>query len=420
MDALSASAISYEGLCDSLEERRGVKITPQALCERVNSGGAVKFLEAALDKTLRETAGASLVTTEAAWLAPFTRVLLQDSTQIELNETLSEAFKGSGGNASTASVKIDVSVDIKAEKTEHIAIRHGADSDQGFANDLAGRVQEGDLVIRDLGYFCLNFFVSVAALGAYFLSRLSYTANVYVNADVDAPLNLVRHLQRFGGGAAVMEFPLFLGAKQRLPIRLVAYRLPPEVYRKRQKAAIKAGKRKGRRASLSYLKFLKYAFFITNVPARWWPKEAPGTLYRLRWQVELTFKHWKSLFRIDLLKGLRPERIRCLLYGRLIVILIVQRLLARASVQAESEGRELSFPKAIQWLLRHERFVKAFIARQFSRMVGKMLACLKRLLKAKRKRRTTRQLIAQCVPYLDSFSDSGASRCKEVPEAVGT
>lgn len=328
-----------------------------------------------------------------------------------------EVFKGSGGNASSASVKIDYSVDIKAEKTEHLAIRQGANSDQGFANDLATRVQTGDLVIRDLGYFCLSFFVHLAAAGAYFLSRLRFNVNLYLTADADAPLNLIRHIHRFGGGEAVMEFPVFLGEKQRLPVRLVAYRLPPEVYRKRQKAAIKTAKRKGRRVSLSYLKFLKYAFFISNVPPTLWPKDAFGTVYRLRWQVELTFKHWKSLFRIDLLKGVRPERIRCLLYGRLIVILIVQRLLARASVQAESEGRELSFSKAIQWLLRHERFVKAFVARQFGRLAEKMLSCLKRLLKAKRKRRTTRQLITQQVAYLDSFSNLDTSSCEVLIDA---
>lgn len=144
----------------------------------------------------------------------------------------------------------------------------------------------------------------------------------------------------------------------------------------------------------------------THAPADWWPKEALGTLYRLRWQVELTFKHWKSLFQIDLLKGSRPERIRCLLYGRLIVIPIVQRLLTIATRQAESEGRELSFDKAIQWLRRRDRLWKAFVTRQFGVLICTLLAALTRLCKAKRKRRTTRQLIAQQVGYLDSFSDS--------------
>jgi len=65
--------------------------------------------------------------------------------------------------------------------------------------------------------------------------------------------------------------------------------------------------------------------------------EAVGIAYRLRWQVELTFKHWKSLFQINILRGTRPERILCLIYGRLIVIRVVQRLLALASAQVVSE-----------------------------------------------------------------------------------
>ena len=47
VEALDEPTISYEGLCDRLEERHpNVQITPQALCERMNSDGAVTFLKA--------------------------------------------------------------------------------------------------------------------------------------------------------------------------------------------------------------------------------------------------------------------------------------------------------------------------------------------------------------------------------------
>ena len=285
---MNEPTISYEGLCDYLEERSGIKLTPQALWGRVNSDGAVRFLKEALAKVLRETAGSPLTTQQAEWLTPFHRVLLQDSTQIEVNEALTETFRGSGGYASSASVKIDLSYDVKNEQAEHIAFRHGTDSDQGFAYDIVARTRPGDLIIRDFGYFSLNVFVQLMQREAYFLSRLSYTVNLYQSTDdASAPIKLIRHINLFGDGQQTMEFPLFLGEKQRLPVRLVVYRLPREVYRKRQKDAIKTAKRKGRRVHLSYLKFLKYSVFITNVPTGWWPKEALGTLYRLRWQVEI-------------------------------------------------------------------------------------------------------------------------------------
>jgi Transposase DDE domain len=136
-------------------------------------------------------------------------------------------------------------------------------------------------------------------------------------------------------------------------------------------------------------------------------KEAVGTVYRLRWQVELVFKSWKSLFQINVLKGTRPERILCLIYSRLTVILVVQRLLALASDQAVAEQRELSFCKATQWLMRGGRLLKAFIDRQFGGLLRRMVSRLNKLFKQKRKRLTTWQLIAQQVVYLDSFADLG-------------
>ena len=159
VEVMDEPTISYEGLCDILEEREpNASMTPQALCERMNSDGAVAFMKACLEKTLKETSLPQSATVEAALLKPFSRVLLQDSTQIQIDEKLADEFKGSGGSASAASVKIDYSYDVKHEKAEHITIRQGADSDQGFAQDMTDRAQKDDLVIRDLGYFCLNFF----------------------------------------------------------------------------------------------------------------------------------------------------------------------------------------------------------------------------------------------------------------------
>jgi hypothetical protein len=56
--------------------------------------------------------------------------------------------------------------------------------------------------------------------------------------------------------------------------------------------------------------------------------------------------------------------------------------------------------------MRGQRFLKAFIDRQFTKLLKDMMFCLKRLLKQQRKRRTTWDLIGQQVPYLESFATS--------------
>ncbi len=136
-----------------------------------------------------------------------------------------------------------------------------------------------------MGYFCLNFFCLSGVDWRLFSEPARLHANVYLTADTDEPIKLIQHINRFGKGGKTIEFNMFLGQKQGIPVRLVVYRLPSDVYSKRQKAAIKAAKRKGRSISLSYLKFLKHTFFVINVPATLWPMEAVGTIYRLRWQV---------------------------------------------------------------------------------------------------------------------------------------
>jgi hypothetical protein len=63
---------------------------------------------------------------------------------------------------------------------------------------------------------------------------------------------------------------------------------------------------------------------------------------------------------VHVLKGTRPERIRCLLYGRLITITMVMRICAYAAWYAAAVcQREVSFPKLLLWLKRRGRFARA-------------------------------------------------------------
>ncbi len=45
-------------------------------------------------------------------------------------------------------------------------------------------------------------------------------------------------------------------------------------------------------------------------------------LYLLRWQIEIVFKTWKSLFDINHFRTVKRERLECHLYGKLIAIFL--------------------------------------------------------------------------------------------------
>lgn len=51
------------------------------------------------------------------------------------------------------------------------------------------------------------------------------------------------------------------------------------------------------------------------------------SLYSIRWQIELIFKNWKSNFALDKITGKKPERIRSMVYAKLLYIFIATKII---------------------------------------------------------------------------------------------
>lgn len=164
-------------------------------------------------------------------------------------------------------------------------------------------------------------------------------------------------------------------------------------------------KKKSKVPSQDYLDWLTFGFFITNVNRTIWEPEVVATIYRIRWQIELIFKAWKSRLQITTLIGLNANRIRCILYGRLISITIIQMIYSFADWYTESYlNRETSFHKLVDWLKKDCQLANAI----YNKTIDKLLDILcesvpGELLKQRRKRKTTRQLIDEEIRYMESF-----------------
>jgi hypothetical protein len=61
---------------------------------------------------------------------------------------------------------------------------------------------------------------------------------------------------------------------------------------------------------------------ITNADAAMLPAQVAVDLYRLRWQIEIEFKSWKSIAKIDSLKDSKTSRTECYILGKLIWLLL--------------------------------------------------------------------------------------------------
>ena len=331
-DMLDDPAVSLGGLCDLLRQRTPhAVLTPQVLHQRLNRPQAVAYMQEVVQRALRAQLAPRYAQLTPGLLASFGRVFLADSTQCRLHEKLADALQGSGGSASSSTVKIDVSYDRLHHRLHDLVVTDGRAADQGQAPAIVPPLRAGDLVIRDLGSFRLEALSQIATQQACFLSRLRNTVAVYLSAAAsELALAVGDHVQRQADQDAVVDLAGSLGPP-RLPCRVLAYRLPAEVVEQRRRSAYETARKKGRTPPQAYLHWLQFGWYITHVRPAIGAAAVVATVYRSRWHVALLFKPWKALWPIHVLTGTRPERITCLLYGRLTTITMLRGLWAYAS-----------------------------------------------------------------------------------------
>ena len=75
-----------------------------------------------------------------------------------------------------------------------------------------------------------------------------------------------------------------------------------------------------------------YCFFLTNLPARIGPLQV-GDIYRIRWEVEMSFQLDKGAYRLDEGKGERTCSIKALLHASLIASILTGLLVHKHTLQ---------------------------------------------------------------------------------------
>ena len=96
--------------------------------------------------------------------------------------------------------------------------------------------------------------------------------------------------------------------------------------RARQRLYAYAGKKDGK-PSQRALALADWVVLITNVPEELLSAREVWVLARVRWQVEILFRVWKSCFRIDACRSRNVWRVLCELYAKLMGVVLWHWLL---------------------------------------------------------------------------------------------
>ncbi len=287
----------------------------------------------------------------------FNRILLKDSTCFQIDESLAEYYPGSGGSGSSASVRIQFEYDILSGKINDLSVNAFNDQDAKDSVATIELTEKGDLIIRDLAYMSFEVLEYISDNMRYFLCRANpnaylyeFKAGEYVKIDFT---EVTKYMQKYG--IDVLEREVYLvRQKKKLKVRLILHLLPSNEIAKRLRKARKNNLSKGGDGNLSkeYIARASLNLFITNANQNLIPTKNVWKLYRLRWQIELIFKTWKSICDLEKVKKVKKHRLECYIYSKLIIIVLGWQILWKTACQLfDKEGRALSFFKASKTLL---------------------------------------------------------------------
>jgi hypothetical protein len=298
----------------------GTTITPQGIEQRFTPEAA-HFLYTLLQRLV-----ASVITTSTPEVVPllerFAGVFIKDSTVIPLPRALASVRQGLGDSQGTsAAVKLQVRWDLRTGWLAGPALQparcHDRTTPYGIDDLPAGSVE-----LADLGYFCLEELPAKQALGQYCVRRDKMRTEVLTLEG--EPLDLLAWLSQVQTEG---ERWVLLGERARLPVRMVAFRLSEaRDHRARQRLRDYECK-KGRQPTRERLALASWMVVLTHVPEELLSARAVWVLARVRWQVEILFRVWKSCFRIDECRSRNVWRVLCELYAKLMGVVLWHWLL---------------------------------------------------------------------------------------------
>jgi Transposase DDE domain len=342
-----------------------LSVSKQALFERT-SESAVAFARMLLEHLIKRQVR---FRKSNELFQVFNRVILQDSTTLKLPDSLSAFFPGNiCRGVQKAVARIQCVVNLKTFQFLDFRISGFTRNDQSASKDIIRLIGKGDLVIRDLGFFVVASLRQIMRKDAFFLTRLRYGMQLYTcQAN---PL----HWKQLCKTGKIVDQMVLLG-KEKLPVRLVMIPLPAKQIAERVRKA-RTDRDKRVNHTREFYQWLRYAVFITNVDSQVWSPKQVAAVYRIRWQIEIIFKSWKSSFNLQkiLHDGCTNEtRVRLNIYLVLMFIcLFMQKIYMRYKDHIERQcGASISLIKLSKYVVQNLLMLLTFNTRKLKEEIAR-------------------------------------------------
>jgi Transposase DDE domain len=305
-------ALAYGGLGMSLRET----------CAWAEAGGIVSMSDPSLLDRLCKA---------GPWLGDIVAALIAEQAKVPAGRWAGYRLRALDGTsicqpgADRTTWRLHVGYDLATGQVDQLELTDG----KGAENLQRLTYRSGDIVLGDRYYARPRDLRPVLDAGADFIVRTGWNSLRLLQANGE-PFDLFAALAAQIEQESEVQVRIHEGMTQTpsepLLLRLVIRRKDPQQAKAEQKRLLKDAKKRGKQPDPRSLEAAKYILLLTSLPTDAFPPADILALYRLRWQIELAFKRFKSLAGLDMLPAKKPELARAWIYARLIVAIIAEQI----------------------------------------------------------------------------------------------
>jgi hypothetical protein len=202
----------------------------------------------------------------------FRRIVIQDGSSFAIKDALKEVFPGRFKKVKPAAVELHATLDLLDESLSKVTLTADTASERAAlpkASSLGGC-----LLLADRGYFDRDYLLELTEVGASFVIRAAKGLNPKVLEAFDAQ---DRRIPKFVGKPLKT---LRIAKRGAVDLR-VRWKVQGQFLECRLIVTWNASTK-------------EFQYLATNLPPERYSVYEVAKAYRLRWQVELLFKEWKS------------------------------------------------------------------------------------------------------------------------------
>jgi hypothetical protein len=335
--------LSYNDLAAKIHAETGTLASRQAYHKKMNAA-CLQFFQ----KVLAALMQAKLKSDPArSPLRQFKRVLVQDSTIIKLPAKLLTLFSGvRNAHMKVCNARLQCVYELLSGRFVKFSLDPYSKNDLSAACEL--KLQSGDLVLRDRGYFVLEECRRIIEAKADFISRYKHKTAFYC-AETGAPVDLIYLLKKHGA----FDIEVLAGGDRPIKLRLVALRVDEEMAnRRRQKAK---GETHGHHPGKEILFLMGWSIFVTSLGDQQLGVKELLELYGLRWRIETIFKTWKSYFHFSSIHNVGEIQLQVIVIARMIAATMFYQAIYTPLLTVVHNvcNKELSLMKVMRYISRN-------------------------------------------------------------------